>query len=336
MGKVNRKGQVLFDSKGTYLKTLREGDIVLTKEQLEAAKRKKEEDAEAEKKKLRSTQTRGKDFVKEMISEDFKGLVSGNDSGHVLELAVRISFKKGPKNGYLIMSDINSLKAANFNDMCKIFGIHKGVELSKMGASKIIKKLESKDFLWVTREENDKYGKKRGKDTKHEGRIEETIYEINPKFFAKGRTENAQYVKFYLKHFKSLTKGLSPAEKGFLLEIAPYFHYDQYVLCKNPNETDLTKLEFFTREELAVTLEMAYSNVKAKVNVLNKAGIIGEWKTYGVMALYLHPDLVFKKDIIFEDIDYTDKIRKQFELNKQSVKDKNKRIAGQAELYNLF
>lgn len=319
----------MFSQNGVYLLRMKEGDVFLTAEQIAASENYKKLVMEQEKRIQRSKQLRGVEFVKQIINKEFKGLLTGNDSGHALECAVRIKQdKKGPKGGFLIMSHINGTKPANFSDMREIFGLHKGKKVSSEAAAKTIKKLEKKSFLWVTREDS-----KRQKDAMYGKEIDETIYEINPKFFARGKTENVMYAKIYLKHFKEVTKKLTPAEKGFLLEVTPYFHYDLNVLCKNPNETDKNNLEFFTVPELIEHLNSSKPTINKKINALREAGIL--LVTTGKSSLlYLHPDLVIKKDIEFEDFEETDKLREMFKADK--LADQNQTIEEQNELYGLF
>jgi hypothetical protein len=314
---MNKKfeGYKLISKKGTEIRTLAEGDVVLTRGQIEASKIYNQKLKEWELKQKRSEQKRGTDYVKSLLTDEFKSLIGGNESGHALELAVRISFQEGPNGGFLIMNGINSKKKATFGDMCKIFGIHKGEKIAPKNASNIIKKFEEKGFLFVTRPNST-----RSKGTNYTRDIENSIYEINPKFFAKGKTAAIKFVKIYLKNFRILTQGLSPAEKGFLLNIIPFFHYDQYVLCENPNEKNIDNLIYFTRKGLAKQLKTTRENATKKIKKLKDAGILGEFDSKGTMALYIHPDLIFKKDIEFEDVGYTDLVRDLFLINSNKAK----------------
>lgn len=328
-----KEKQVVFTDSGMFVAELEAGSVILTKDQIESAKRYKESQEALELRVLRSKKVRGEDFIKQIISPELKGILSGIDGGHVLECAVRISYKRGNHGDFIIMSDINSRKPANFNDMCKIFATHKGEgkKLTATNTQKIIDRLEKQEIIKVTRGE-DKGERTEGE--KYNGRIDENLYELNSKFFAKGTTSDVMFTKFYLKNFKEMTKGLSPSEKGFLLEMAPYFHYDLYVLCRNPHEPDLSKVEYFTVDALTKELKTSRQTITKKISALKKAGIMGTFNSHGVSALYLHPDLVFKLDVKHENEEETDKIREQFKTAKvmaqtQTIMEKNK-------TYNLF
>lgn len=323
---MNLNGKVIFDANGNYVRALGDGDILITAAQQRTSNEYNKMQKEIEKRKIRSKQQRGEDFIKQIVAEEYRGLLKGNNSGHALELAVRITYKKGPKGGFLVMSNINGRKPATYGDLRNIFGIHNGKPVDKKTVTNVVKKLEEIDFLWVTRS-NDST-RKEGENYK--GEIEENIYEINPKFFARGETQDLQHAKIYLKNFAEWTKDLKPGEKGFLIEIIPYFHYDQYVLCKNPHANKAEeRLEIFDRTSLAKELGQNRDTVSDKVKRLKRCGILGEFDAFDVKSLYLHPDLVFKLDVGYENLDYTDKIRNQFEINMEEAKK-------QGKTYDLF
>jgi hypothetical protein len=49
---------------------------------------------------------------------------------------------------------------------------------------------------------------------------------------------------------------------------------------------------------------------------LKKNGILGEFDTFDIKAVYVNPDLIWRKDLD-DNEEYTNKIRALFELNKQ-------------------
>jgi predicted transcriptional regulator len=237
----------------------------------------------------RNEKIRGKNYVKVATSINTLGLTPIN-FGHLAELSTYMSFQEGEQGGVRLMI---GNKDMNFSDLQKKLG------LKREAAEELVKKLEESGVLFV-----------------HKGT--QNRYEVNPKFLHRGTDEEGiKYIKLYFKKFKELTEGITAKEKGLILMLAPYFHINQYCLCKNPLEPHEDKIEHLDLQSFATILGISYSTILRNVKTLMDAGIIAQFKTNKMTTYYMHPDVIFRKDPFYEDAEYTEGIRTLFKRNKK-------------------
>lgn len=87
---------------------------------------------------------------------------------------------------------------------------------------------------------------------------DDEFYSINNNIAFKGgyRDMNRNLVSMMTESMKESLKDLKPVQIGLLYDIQKYINEETMILCKNPNEKDVSKLEYLSQEELAKELGM--------------------------------------------------------------------------------
>jgi predicted transcriptional regulator len=141
------------------------------------------------------------------------------------------------------------------------------------------------------------------------GRI--NVYSFNVDFHTYGNVqEGVKFTKLYQYHTNELTRDLDLNEIGLLYKILPYFHYQMFYLCANPDETDGWNIDHLTRETLAERIGHDPDTVSALVNRLQSKGVIMATKSRNSVRYIVHPDVMYRQE--GED-GYAEYVRKQFE-----------------------
>lgn len=290
--------QRLVISPSGYLQDiLVKGDYIRKKEQLDRLREKKKEAREQREKEekireqqQRQEQLRGKHFVKCYYEKIQELKIKPNTAGDIIDLIVLL------KNDSNIL--IKGGKRMNFKDIQQALG-------KSEKATREFLKLVGEDGLNII-------------ITHSEGAGKPNYYSVNEEFHKFGKDEKViKFVKLYKKKFEELTKDLKQREKGIIYKIIPYFHINEYCLCKNPFETDVDKIETFNLTELAKEIGVGKSTLSECMNTLNEKGIIGEFKLHGFKAYYVHPDLLFRKDYD-DNEEHTHYLRRMFERNERN------------------
>jgi Mn-dependent DtxR family transcriptional regulator len=122
----------------------------------------------------------------------------------------------------------------------------------------------------------------------------ENIYIVNERFAYIGKMKNKKsiFTRLYLMPIKDKSKEMTLEELGFLYSIIPFFHYQTYALCHNPDCVFRDQIQFIRRTELAELLKVSPNTVTNLFNKLNKRGVIMYVKAYGVNAYILNPRIL--------------------------------------------
>ncbi|WP_068792831.1 helix-turn-helix transcriptional regulator [Brevibacillus laterosporus] len=142
-----------------------------------------------------------------------------------------------------------------------------------------------------------------------EGRT--NVYYISVDFHSMGDViDGASFTKLYQVKAREIAEELTLSELGFLYKILPFFHYQTYYLCDNPDEENPEVIRHLNREQLAERVGHDIQTVYELVNKLRNKGVVLT-TTSGKTTNYLvHPDVMFRKE--YED-EYTRVVRRMFE-----------------------
>lgn len=187
------------------------------------------------------------------------------NAGAILKL---LPYMKFNENGVLIANKI-PLQATEIE---KILG------KSKDATRKILKNLVELNVLNV---------EKVGRSNK---------YIISSEFHTKGTiNKNLKFTKLYMKKLKEVSEGLKLNEIGLLYKILPYFHFEMFCLCENPNEQNQDKVIHMNRDTLAEKINHEASNVNKLINKLKKQGALITEQSRNKTHYTIHPDLMYRK-----------------------------------------
>lgn len=113
------------------------------------------------------------------------------------------------------------------------------------------------------------------------------------------------FQKFYIKYIRDLynaTKSTNHRYLGYIYQIMPYINFEYNVLCKNPLETDMEKIELLTLAELcdrigydksnAHKLEKIYDSITFNVNG-HKEYLLSFVKNRGATKMFVNPHIIY-------------------------------------------
>jgi predicted transcriptional regulator len=227
--------KVIFDTEtGVIDRELNDGDRVYSKEQVDNFK----EREERKKSRGRMFSFADMDNVMKMKEEIVLGQsdLTVKDLGYFLVLQTYIDF-----DGVLYESSVKE-KPMKKADIAKLLGI------SKPTALKLVNKLLKHEMLLETKVE----GKK--------------AFQINEKFHFRGHTKNKKLVKVFATKVREVYEELSPVDLGILYMVLPYIHHKTNVLCENPHETDVRKIEALSLTRLAELTGYTTSELSRRLN----------------------------------------------------------------------
>lgn len=119
---------------------------------------------------------------------------------------------------------------------------------------------------------------------------------INGELHYMGKLAVKSFTKLMKTKLSEVVDDLKLEQLGFLYKILPYFHYDNCYLAHNPNESELTKIKYMNRKELANIINYDVDNVTSLVNQLRRKGLIMTTNTSGSVLYRVHPDLMYRQD----------------------------------------
>lgn len=204
------------------------------------------------------------------------------EAGAIIKLLPYMRFKAGGK----LISDGKPLKQA---DIQRIF------RRGRTATARILNVLEGKGVINIQKE----------------GR--NNLFYISTEFHEIGSVRASEnFTKVYQAKTREITDKLELHEAGILYKIIPYFHYERYYLCANPDEPDREKIRYINRKELAAIVGLNPDDVTRVVAKLRRLGALMSTKS-GVTTRYLvHPDFMFRQA---KETEWTKAVRQMFEAH---------------------
>lgn len=210
--------------------------------------------------------------------------LSLTETGAIIKLLPYMRFKTQGK----LIKDGKPLKQA---DIQRIF------KRGKTATREILRILEEKGVI----------------DVQKEGRA--NVFYISAEFHEIGNVdESERFTKLYQVRTREITEKLALHEAGILYKILPYFHYERYYLCANPDEPDKDKLRYINRKELAQIVGLNEDDVSRTVNKLRDLGALMSTKSGRSVRYLVHPDLMFRQAT---ETEWTKAVREMFDAHRK-------------------
>jgi len=141
------------------------------------------------------------------------------------------------------------------------------------------------------------------------------VYYISLTFHSMGDViSDAKFTKLYQVKAKQIADELDLNEIGLLYKILPFFHFQTYYLCDNPDEEEPEIIRHLNREQLAALIGHDPQTVYENINKLRSKGVIMTTGSRNTTHYLVHPDVMFRKEI--ED-EYTRVVRRMFEEHRR-------------------
>lgn len=77
------------------------------------------------------------------------------------------------------------------------------------------------------------------------------VFYINEKYHFKGRSINQKVIKSFTFRVKKLYNKGKAKDLGFIYKLLPFVHYATNTICNNPYETDIHKIRYLPKNEIA-------------------------------------------------------------------------------------
>ncbi|MFX3624019.1 MAG: hypothetical protein ACE3JP_08265 [Ectobacillus sp.] len=118
-------------------------------------------------------------------------------------------------------------------------------------------------------------------------------YIVNSRYHFKGNSRNKELVRVLSAKVRELHKQNKITDIGMFYKIQAYVHIKRNVLVKNPNETNLDKLEYLNKEELADVLDVSVEQVSKVLNRLKLDGqhCVAQLKIGREVNFVVNPDI---------------------------------------------
>lgn len=187
------------------------------------------------------------------------------DLGYFLVLQTYVNFE-----GILFESE-QSKKPMNRTAIGRVLGIKKGATIKKL-VDKLLK---------------------------HEMLLEvDKGYQVNEKFHFKGHTQNKKLVKAFSTKIREVYRDLSPADLGILYMVIPHIHYKSNVICSNPHEMDIRKVNTLSISQLAELTGYTKHELSRRISRMEFGDYIVFSKTIkqGKAHLTINPLVFYRMD----------------------------------------
>ncbi len=143
------------------------------------------------------------------------------------------------------------------------------------------------------------------------------VYYISVDFHSMGDVvEGASFTKLYQVKAREIAEELTLSEIGLLYKILPFFHYQTYYLCENPDEENPEVIRHLNREQLAEKIGHDPQTVTELVGKLRSKGVLMTTGSRNTTHYLVHPDVMFRKE--YED-EYTRVVRRMFEEHRRKT-----------------
>lgn len=143
------------------------------------------------------------------------------------------------------------------------------------------------------------------------------VYNVNERYHTIGYViDGMVYTKLYQTKTRADIKNISIQAAGVLYKMLPFFHYEKYYLCSNPNEREPEVIRHLTQSKFSELANVDKVLVNRAISELSRHGFVMISKAYGATVIMVNPDVMYRKR--YED-EYTDTIRYQFKQSKANA-----------------
>lgn len=138
--------------------------------------------------------------------------------------------------------------------------------------------------------------------TEKDGRRD--VYGVSAEYHSIGIVrQDERYTKLYQTASRERLEKVSIQAAGLLYKMLPYFNYEHYFLCENPDEKDIDKINALTMRGLAKKIGEEHSTVVRYMRELSRAGFVMLSVAYGVDVIKVNPDVMYRKKYRDEEAD---------------------------------
>jgi hypothetical protein len=144
------------------------------------------------------------------------------------------------------------------------------------------------------------------------------VYCVNEEYHSIGKyVRDTFYTKLYQVKTRTDIAKISIQSAGILYKMLPFFNYEHYYLCINPEETDEMKITHMSHRQFADLVKVNRNTVNEAMKELMAHGFIMSLQSYGGQLYRINPDVMFRKRIDYDE--HTEFVRMQFEQARRGV-----------------
>jgi len=127
---------------------------------------------------------------------------------------------------------------------------------------------------------------------------EDGTFSINSRYHFRGKTQNERVIKSFTSKVKELYGQVNSKDLGFLYLLLPYVHYETNILCSNPFERNVEKIEPLSQLELSEIVGSDDRTTYRKIKKLQFDGmfVLAEVRCGKEKHYKLNPFVFYRKD----------------------------------------
>lgn len=138
------------------------------------------------------------------------------------------------------------------------------------------------------------------------------VYGVSEEYHSIGKyVRDTFYTKLYQVKTRTDIARISIQSAGILYKMLPFFNYEHYYLCVNPEETDEMKITHMSHRQFADLVNVNRNTVNEAMKELMVNGFIMSLQSFGGQLYRINPDVMFRKRVDYDD--RTEFVRNQFE-----------------------
>lgn len=139
------------------------------------------------------------------------------------------------------------------------------------------------------------------------------VYSVDGRYHSMGYVvEGAQFTKVYQMKTRTDIRNISIQSAGVLYKMLPFFNYEHFVLCTNPNEADEDNIYPLSHREFARMVGVNRSVIDAGVKELIRYGFLSKFTSSNGELYIVNPDVATRRKSSIDES--TEKVRSFFRL----------------------
>ncbi|MCD9024327.1 hypothetical protein [Cohnella silvisoli] len=150
------------------------------------------------------------------------------------------------------------------------------------------------------------------------------VYSISSEYHTIGYVNQAQrYTKLYQTAARERLGNVSISAAGLLYKMLPYFSYEYYYLCENPDERSIDLVKALTIRGLARLIGEDHAHVMTYLRELSRYGFVMVSGAYDTFTIKVNPDVMYRKK--YRD-EYAQTLSADFRLHERTFAESPEKV----------
>ena len=122
------------------------------------------------------------------------------------------------------------------------------------------------------------------------------VYGVKERYHSMGYViDGANFTKVFQVKTRTDIRNISIQAAGVLYKMLPFFNYEHFVLCTNPNEADIEKIYPVSHREFAERVGVDRKVIERGIKELTRFGFLGKFSSYNGELYIVNPDVASRR-----------------------------------------